>query len=140
MQDSKSQQRSAWKRESASKCTRLLLSQAEYFVPCPRGCDEPQCNLGFKENRQQRKWNRASAVAMERHRLASIGSTLVHPAAIPIRAEPWTVRCGEPIKQITYRIIRAMRSDEIVARTRGAPAAFAIFFCQPPYRPHSAMW
>src|SRR5215831_18924207 len=50
---------------------------------------------------------------------------VVNAAAVPMRAEPRTVRCGEAVEQIGHRIVRTMRGDQIVARKRSPPLTFA---------------
>src|SRR5215831_631203 len=50
---------------------------------------------------------------------------VVHAAAIPMRAEPRTVRCGEAVEQIGHWIVRTMRGDQVVARKCGPPITLA---------------
>src|SRR6516165_11142062 len=42
-----------------------------------------------------------------------------------MRAEPAAIRCGEAVEQVGHWVIRTMRGDEVVARKRGPPLAFA---------------
>src|SRR5262249_56426347 len=50
---------------------------------------------------------------------------VVNAAAIPMRAEPAAIRCGEAVEQVGHWVIRTMRGDEVVARKRGPPRALA---------------
>ena len=51
----------------------------------------------------------------------SIRLDIVSAAAVPRRAKPRTVRCGEAIEQIGHRMVRTMRGDQVVARKGGPP-------------------
>src|SRR5262249_47153721 len=50
---------------------------------------------------------------------------VMHPAAIPMRAEIDATRCGEMVEKVGHRMVRTMRGDEVIARKRSAPVAFA---------------
>src|SRR5262249_55477909 len=50
---------------------------------------------------------------------------VMHPAAIPMRAEIDATRCGEMVEKVGHRMVRTMRGDEGIARKRSAPVAFA---------------
>ena len=62
--------------------------------------------------------------------MASLLATLdrldvVNAAAIPMRAEPAAIRCGEAVEQVGHWMIRTMRSDQVVARKCRPPIALA---------------
>jgi len=50
---------------------------------------------------------------------------IVHPAAVPMRAEPVATRRGEMVEQVRHRAVRTMSGDQFVARKRGSPVALA---------------
>jgi hypothetical protein len=53
------------------------------------------------------------------------GLDVVTAAAIPLRADPTAIRCGEMVEQVGHRIVRTIGGDEFVARKRGPPIALA---------------
>src|SRR5215510_14780347 len=59
--------------------------------------------------------------------LASASDRLdvMHPAAIPLGAEPAATRCGEMVEQVGHWVIRTMRGDEVVAGKGGPPITLA---------------
>ena len=50
---------------------------------------------------------------------------VVHAAAIPLRADPTAIRCGEMVEQVGHRVVRTMSGDQFVARKRGPPSTLA---------------
>ena len=50
---------------------------------------------------------------------------VAHAAAIPMRAEPAAIRCGEAVEQVGHWMIRTMRSDQVVARKCRPPITLA---------------